>query len=112
MIRGQKLIDEINNYFTINNKYPNGLDSLDQNDILNIYIKVFPNENINIRNSPQPYFSLQPYYSLLSNDYYTLHYNLGWSNFFVWEWLFIYDSITKGWTIGHMQYTVVLPNSK
>jgi predicted PurR-regulated permease PerM len=97
MMRGQKLINEINNYFSINNEYPNGLKT-DQNDILKIYKKVFPNENIYIGNFPQPH------YSQFNNEVYYLTYMIGWSNIFVWEWLFKYDSSTKRWKIGHMQY--------
>ena len=97
MMKGQKLINEINNYFAINNKYPNGLKT-DQNDILKIYKKVFPNENIYIGNFPQPY------YSQFNNEVYYLTYMIGWSDFFVWEWLFEYDSSTKKWGIRHMQY--------
>ena len=102
MMRGQKLINEINNYFAINNKYPDSLDSLDPNDILNIYKKVFPNENFYNKNIYRGDFP-QPYYRNL-DTWYTLHYMLGWSDFFVWEWLFAYDSSTKRWEISYRQY--------
>jgi hypothetical protein len=99
MIRGQKLINEINNYFEINNKYPKDLNSLeaDQNDILNIYKKVFPNDTIHYRHYPQPY------YRKFDNEYY-LYYMIGWSKIHLWEWLFEYDSDTKRWQISYMQY--------
>jgi hypothetical protein len=100
MIRGKKLINEIDNYFTNNNKYPNDL-TIDQNDILNIYKNVFPNENIYIGNFPQPY------YSQFNNEVYYLSYKIGWSNLFVWEWLFQYDSSTKRWGISYIQYAGV-----
>jgi hypothetical protein len=101
MIRGQKLINEIDNYFIINNKYPNNVLSIDPDDILNIYKKVFPNENFNIMDFPMNF--PQPHYQGWDNSY-TLNYMLGWSDLFVWEWLFGYDSSTKRWEIGHMQY--------
>ncbi|MDR1858963.1 MAG: hypothetical protein LBQ69_05785 [Treponema sp.] len=98
MIRGQKLINEINNYYIINNKYPNDsrarLD--DQNDILDIYKKAFPNEDIYLGNFPQPY------YHRWKNKSYSLYYM--WSNKFTWRWLFEYDNGIKRWKISYMQY--------
>jgi predicted PurR-regulated permease PerM len=100
IIRGQKLINEINYYFEINNKYPKDLRNpeIDQNDILNIYKKVFPDENINYGNYPQPY------YNQFNNERYYLYYMIGWSKINVWEWLFEYDSTIKRWKISYMQY--------
>jgi hypothetical protein len=99
MIRGQKLINEIDNYYTIYNKYPNDFTSIDQNDILYIYKKVFPDEDIYFITMNFP----QPYYREYGNCY-ILSYMLGWSDLFTWVWLFIYDSSTKRWEIGHLQY--------
>jgi hypothetical protein len=93
MIRGQKLINEINNYYKINNEYPK-----DQNDIVNLYKKAFPGENYFLNKY------LQPHYQRFNKEKYYLYYKIGWSNIFIWEWLFEYDSNIKRWKIGYMQY--------
>jgi hypothetical protein len=107
MIRGQKLINEIDNYYIINNDYPKFLSSLEQADhenLLNIYKKAFPNEEVRIGGFTQQY--TQPYYQEMNFQpkYYQIYYKIGWSKKHLWDWIFMYDSRVKMWEISYMQY--------
>jgi hypothetical protein len=106
MIRGQEIINEINNYYKINSDYPkfHSLDQTDRMNLLNIYRKAFPNEDVHIGGFSQQY--TQPYYEErnFQPKYYIIYYKIGWSHANVWDWLFLYDSRTKIWKISYMQY--------
>jgi hypothetical protein len=104
MIRGERLIYEINNYFNINNEYPK-FHTNNKNELINVYKKAFPDENIKIGGFSKLY--TQPYYTEynFSNDsFYGIYYNLGWDKKYLWDWIYEYDSRTGKWTLGFIQY--------
>ena len=106
MIRGEKLINEINDFYNINNEYPkfHSLNEDDREKLLNIYKKAFPNEDIQIGGFSKQY--TQPYYEErnFTPYYYEVYYKIGWSNLNVWDWIFIYDSSINSWSISFIQY--------
>ena len=106
MIRGKKLINEINNFYYINNEYPkfHSLNDEDREKLLYIYKKAFPNEDVQIGGFNKLY--TQPYYEErnFTPNYYRIYYKIGWSNLNVWDWIFIYDSSENSWSISFMQY--------
>jgi len=106
MIRGQKLINEIDNYYIINNDYPkfHSLNQADRANLLSIYKEAFPNEDVQIGGFSQQY--TQPYYEERNfrPKYYIIYYKIGWSNIKIWDWILIYDSRVKIWEISFIQY--------